>query len=393
MRRPTADNKRRPFMIIWETTQACDLACRHCRAEARPDPHPDALTFAEGQRLLEQAMSFGKPSPIFIFTGGDPFKRRDIFDLVGHAAQIGLVAAVSPSGTPLLNRENLARLKEKGARAISLSIDASTAERHDDFRQVPGSFALTVNGWNVAREIGLKLQVNTTVTRYNLADLPQLFKLVQELGAMTWSLFFLVPTGRGLQDDEISPAEYEAVMHFLYDVSKYISAKTTEGHHYKRVVLQRTILDERGLPLEDYIALHPVYYELKGELDRIVAEKGLTPRPAIKRTPMHINAGNGFVFISHLGQVFPSGFMPLSAGNVRERSLVDIYRDAPLFRALRDRDQLGGRCGLCEFSGVCGGSRSRAYAMTGDPLAEEPFCTYEPGTFPFQEELAERLGD
>ncbi|MDX1524571.1 MAG: SPASM domain-containing protein, partial [Anaerolineae bacterium] len=315
----------------------------------------------------------------------------DIFDLVSYAAEIGLVAAVSPSGTPLLNRENLLKLKESGTKAISLSIDASTPERHDDFRQVLGSFALTVNGWQIAREIGLKLQVNTTVTRYNLTDLPQLFKLVQELGSMTWSLFFLVPTGRGLQKDEISPAEYEAVMHFLYDVSKYISAKTTEGHHYKRVVVQRSILEEKGLPLEAYMDLHPVYYQLKAELDQIVAEKGLEPRPTIKRTPMHINAGNGFVFISHLGDVFPSGFMPVKAGNVKEQSLVDIYRNAPLFQSLRDPSQLEGRCGLCEFSGVCGGSRSRAYAMTGDPMAEEPFCTYEPGSFPFQEELAERL--
>ncbi|RME44875.1 MAG: radical SAM/SPASM domain-containing protein [Caldilineae bacterium] len=391
MRHPQANNNERPFMIIWETTQACDLACRHCRAEAQPEPHPDALTFEQGKRLLEQAASFGKPSPIFIFTGGDPFKRADIFDLVRHARDVGLMPAVSPSGTPLLTRDNLQKLKDAGAKAISLSIDASTPERHDDFRRVPGSFNLTVNGWKAARDIGLKLQVNTTVTRYNLTDLPQLFKLVQELGAMTWSLFFLVPTGRGQTEDEIAPTEYEAVMHFLYDVSKYISAKPTEGHHYKRVVLQRSILEEKGLPLEDYIALHPVYYQLKAELEQIVAEKGLQPRPTIKRTPMHINAGNGFVFISHLGDVFPSGFMPVRAGNVKEQSLVEIYRHAPLFRTLRDPSQLEGRCGLCEFSGVCGGSRSRAYAVTGDPMAEEPFCTYEPGTFPFQAELEAQL--
>jgi radical SAM protein len=391
IRQPSADRNERPFMIIWETTQACDLACRHCRAEAQPELDPNSLTFGEAKRLLDQAQSFGKPSPIFIFTGGDPFKRTDLFDLVSYASEIGLAAAVSPSGTPLLNRENLVKLKAAGAKAISLSIDASTAERHDDFRQVPGSFALTVNGWQIAREIGLKLQVNTTVTRYNLTDLAQLFRLVQTLGAMTWSLFFLVPTGRGLESDEIGPTEYEAVMHFLYDVSKYISAKPTEGHHYKRVVLQRSILEEKGLPLEEYIALHPIYYQLKAELAQIVAENELKPRPTIRRTPMHINAGNGFVFISHLGDVYPSGFMPVKAGNVREQSLVEVYRNASLFQALRDPSQLEGRCGFCEFSGVCGGSRSRAYAMTGNPMAEEPFCTYEPGTFPFQAELTERL--
>jgi radical SAM protein len=391
VRQPAIRNDERPFMIIWETTQACDLACRHCRAEAHPEPDPSSLDTAQAKELFEQAHAFGKPSPIFIFTGGDPFKRPDLFELVGYAAEIGLAVAVSPSGTPLLNRDNLLKLKTTGVKAISLSLDASTEAKHDAFRQVPGSFALTVNGWKIVREIGLKLQLNTTVTRYNLTDLPNLFKLVQTLGAMTWSLFFLVPVGRGLESDEITPAEFEAVMHFVYDVSKYISAKTTEGHHYKRVVLQRSILEAKGLPWRDYIELPPIYDQLKAELDRIVAEKGLEPRPAIKRTPMHINAGNGFVFISHRGDVFPSGFMPIRVGNVTEQSLVDIYRQAPLFKRLRDPAQLQGRCGLCEFSGICGGSRSRAYAVGGDPLGEEPFCTYEPGTFPFQAELAEQI--
>jgi radical SAM protein len=393
IRQPVYDLNERPFMIIWETTQACDLACRHCRAEAQPEHDPLNLSTQEAKTLLDQVESFGRPRPIFIFTGGDPFKRSDLFELVRYASQIGLPPAVSPSGTPLLTPDNLRALKEAGAKAISLSIDGSSAARHDDFRRVPGSFQLTTDGWRAARQMGLKLQINTTVTRYNLHDLPQLFKLVQELGAMTWSLFFLVPTGRGRQEDEISPAEYEAVMHFLYDVSKYISAKTTEGHHYKRVVLQRAILDEKGVALEDYLPVHPVYYELKAGLDQVVEQAGLQPRGnGIYRTPMHINAGNGFVFISRRGEVFPSGFLPVSAGNVRERSLVEIYRQAPLFRDLRDTSKYEGRCGLCEFVGVCGGSRSRAYAVTGDPLAEEPFCTYEPGTFPFQRELTERLG-
>ncbi len=387
IRQPTYDLNDRPFMIIWETTHACDLACRHCRAEAIPEHDPLSLTFEEAKRLLEQVESFGKPRPIFIFTGGDPFKREDLFDLMAYGNELGLAMAVSPSGTPLLNEANLRRVKENGGKAISLSIDGSTPERHDDFRQVSGSFALTTRGWQTARQIGLKLQLNTTVTRYNLEDLPEIFRLVLEYGAMTWSVFFLVPTGRGKAEDEISPAEYEAVMHFLYDCSKYISAKTTEGHHYKRVVLQRSILDERGLPVEDYFELHPIYFQLRQDLHNIVAEYELQPRETIFRTPMHINAGNGFVFVSRRGDVFPSGFMPVAVGNVRKKSLVEIYRQAPLFKDLRDPGKFEGRCGLCEFVRVCGGSRSRAYAMTGDPLAEEPFCTYEPGTFPFQAEL------
>jgi MoaA/NifB/PqqE/SkfB family radical SAM enzyme len=297
-------------MIIWETTQACDLACRHCRAQAQPNHDPLALSTEEAKRLLDQVESFGRPRPIFIFTGGDPFKRADLFELVSYAAQLGLPPAVSPSGTPLLTAENLHRLKEAGAKAISLSLDGSPPERHDDFRRVPGSFELTVNGWRAARAMGLKLQINTTVTRYNLHDLPNLFRLVQELGAMTWSAFFLVPTGRGLAEDEISPAEYEAVMHFLYDVSKYISAKTTEGHHYKRVVLQRAILEEKGLAFEDYFSLHPIYHELKAGLDQVVQQAGLQPRQTgLQRTPMHINAANGFVFISRAWRCLPQRFL------------------------------------------------------------------------------------
>jgi radical SAM protein len=393
IRQPAYDVNQRPFMVIWETTHACDLACRHCRAEAQPDHDPLALTTGEARQLLHQVESFGRPRPIFIFTGGDPFKRSDLFELVRYASQIGLPAAVSPSGTPLLTEDNLRRLKDAGARAISLSIDGSAPERHDDFRRVPGSFEWTTSGWRAARTMGIKTQINTTVTRYNIHDLPAIFRLVQQTGAMTWSLFFLVPTGRGRQEDEITPAEYEAVLHFLFDVSKYISAKPVEGHHYKRVVLQRAILEEKGLPPGDHFALPPVYHELRAGLQEVVQAAGLQPRAAgtVHRTPMHINAGNGFVFVSRRGDVFPSGFLPLSGGNVREQSLVDIYRDAPLFRSLRNLQEYRGRCGRCEFAGVCGGSRSRAYAVTGDALAEEPFCTYEPGSFPFQAELAERL--
>ncbi|MCB0167426.1 MAG: TIGR04053 family radical SAM/SPASM domain-containing protein [Anaerolineae bacterium] len=393
IRQPAYDLNERPFMIIWETTNACDLSCRHCRAQAIPEHDPLGLNTADAKRLLEQVETFGTPRPIFIFTGGDPFKRADLFELLAYGSELGLMMAVSPSGTPLLNEANLQKIKDCGAKAMSLSLDGSTPERHDDFRRVPGSFALTTRGWQLARQIGLKLQLNTTVTRYNLTDLPNIFRLVTEYGAMTWSLFFLVPTGRGRQEDEIAPAEYEAVMHFLYDCSKYISAKTTEGHHYKRVVLQRTILDEKGISVDAAFDLHPIYYELRQRLEQVVTEKGLIPREKIRRTPLHINAGNGFVFISRRGDVYPSGFMPIKVGNIKEKSLVEIYREAPLFNSLRSPEQFEGRCGLCEFVGVCGGSRSRAYAMTGDPLAEEPFCTYQPGSWPFKEELAEKLGE
>ncbi len=393
IRQPAYDVNDRPFMVIWETTNACDLACKHCRAEAIAQNDPLGLSTEEGKTLLDQIEQFGKPRPLVILTGGDPFKRADIFELVRYGTEIGLPIAVSPSGTPLLTKENLLKLKEAGAKAISLSIDGSTPEIHDAFRQVPGSFNLTVRGWQAAREIGLKLQLNTTVTRYNLNDLPNIFRLVQDIGVMTWSLFFLVPTGRGKAEDEISPAEYEDVMNWLYDASKLMSAKTTEGHHYKRVVLQRSLLDEMGLDPVEVMGLGDTYQRLLADFREIANfdNQELIEEDRMRRTPMHINAANGFVFISRRGEVFPSGFMPVSAGNVREASLVDVYREAPLFVRLRDMDQLEGKCGRCEFKHVCGGSRSRAYAVTGNAMAEEPFCSYQPGSFPYVRELAPHL--
>ena len=385
-------------MVIWETTQACDLACRHCRAQAQPEHNPNALSTQEGFGLLDQIASFGAPHPLVILTGGDPFKRDDIFELAHYGSDQGLPVALSPSGTPLLNPRNLARVKEAGCKVISLSLDGSTPEIHDTFRGVPGSFDWTVNGWKTAQSAGLKLQINTTVTRHNLFDLPKVFRLVRELGVMTWSLFFLVPTGRGRTEDEISPEDYEAVMNFLYDASKYVSLKTTEGHHYKRVVLQRSYLEMHGLPVQKYFSLNDTYARLSEALRAETAgvpvthpmeHPGQMPGGRMRRAPLHVNAGDGFVFISLLGEVFPSGYLPVSAGNVRSSHLKEIYQDSPLFQSLRNKKALKGRCGACEFNSVCGGSRSRAYAMTGDILAEEPFCAYQPGSFPFAAELEE----
>jgi radical SAM protein len=393
IRQPKYDLKQRPFMVIWETTQACDLACKHCRAESQKDHNPFALSFHEGKDLVDQVLAFGEPRPLFIMTGGDPFKREDIFDLASYASEKGLPVALSPSGTPLLNVENLQRLKDAGCKVISLSLDGSNSDIHDSFRGVPGSFDWTVNGWNIAQSLGLKIQVNTTVTRYNLMDLPDIFALVREIGVMTWSVFFLVPTGRGLTTDEITPQDYEAVMNFLYDASKYIGIKTTEGHHYKRVVLQRAYLEANGLSVKQYLDLNGTYDALMEGLHRVAPTPPTHHNPdCIRRTPLHVNAGDGFVFISLLGEVFPSGYLPVSAGNVRTTPLSEIYQLSPLFQSLRNKKSLKGRCGKCEFNPVCGGSRSRAYAMTGDALAEEPYCSYQPGTFPFSHVIPEISG-
>lgn len=385
VRVPRHDVADRPFLVIWEATQACPLACKHCRAEARPARDPGELSTAEAAGLMRQVADFGHPAPLFIITGGDPFQRPDLFDLVRAGTAAGLRVAVSPSGTPTLTEANLRCLHGAGAVALSLSLDGSTAAIHDGFRGVDGVYEWTLRAWRAARDIGLKVQVNTTVTHQNLTDLPNIVRLVRTYGAMTWSAFLLVPTGRGRQLGELSAAEVEDVLNFVYDAGAVIPAKTTEGHHFRRVVIQRRILAEHGVDHAAVLGLGTLYERLARGLD----EPG-TARHA-RRPPMDVNAGRGFVFVSHTGTVHPSGFLPVGAGSVRERPLSEIYRTSDLFTGLRDSRRLRGRCGECEFAPVCGGSRSRAYAVTGDPWAEEPWCGYRPGSFPYQHDVQRYL--
>ncbi|MDI3417003.1 TIGR04053 family radical SAM/SPASM domain-containing protein [Streptomyces luteolus] len=385
VRRPRHAVGERPFLVIWESTRACPLACLHCRAEAQPRRHPDELNGAEARRLMDQIAAFGTPHPLFVITGGDPFQRPDLDDLIAYGTALGLRVAVSPSGTPTLTRDSLARVRDAGAVALSLSLDGSTAERHDAFRGVPGVYDLTLNAWRAARELGLKVQINTTVTRHSLHDLADLAAVVRREGAMLWSGFVLVPTGRGGQLRSLSATEVEDALHFLYDTGAVLATKTTEGHHFRRIVLQRTVLERHG----ERPATGPLYAALRGR----AAELGLFDgaRRAVRRPPLDVSSGRGFVFVSHTGDVHPSGFLPLSAGNVRNHSLPDIYRTSALFTTLRDPSLLEGRCGACEFRTVCGGSRSRAYGLTGRVLAPDPWCAYEPGSFPYGEELKHLL--
>ena len=387
VRAPHYDLGLRPFLVIWECTRACPLACKHCRAEAQQARLPGELSTAEAADLARQVAEFGQPRPLFIITGGDPFCREDLAEIIRSAVAAGLPVAVSPSGTPSLTAGNLARIRDAGARAISLSLDGATAAVHDGFRGVPGVYDWTLAGWQSARELGLRVQVNTTVTAHNLASLPDIVRLVAERGAMTWSASLLVPTGRGRNLDALTPAQVEDVLNFVYDAGDYIGAKTTEGHHFKRVAIQREILAERGEDHVGALGLGPLYAELRAGLAPLEAA-GLRRR---RRPPMDVNAGRGFVFVSALGLVHPSGFLPVSAGDIRSRPLAEIYRDAALMRGMRDSGRLRGRCGRCEFRTVCGGSRSRAYAMTGDWFAEEPWCSYQPGSFPYHAEVDERI--
>ena len=348
-----------PFTVIWEVTRACDLRCVHCRADAQAWRHPLELTTAEGYRLLEQVRDLG--SPVFVITGGDPLKRDDLYDLIAYGVRLGLSVAVTPSATPLLTGDAIRRLHDLGMRRLALSLDGPGADTHDAFRRQAGSYDTTLAGIRHAVACGLPVQVNTTVTRRNRASLPALADLVGDLGAIMWSAFFLVTVGRAQQADQLTAAEYEEVFDFLYRTSQQgrYAVRTAAAPHYRRFVLQQQVAARRTGHAT------PAHWVagMVGDMPR--ARRGVTD-------------GSGLVFISHTGNVAPSGFLPLSAGNVRETPLAEIYRAAPLFQRLRDDAQLLGKCGVCEFRKVCTGSRARAYAVTGDPMASEPLCAYEP---------------
>jgi radical SAM protein len=362
------DFERSPFIVIWEVTRACALACVHCRAEAIPRRNAGELTFTEGYGLIRDIAGFGEPPPFLVFTGGDPLWRRDIYDLVTCAAARGLRPSLTPSGTAALTPEKLQRLKQSGVARLAVSLDGSRAEIHDAFRGVRGSFDWTMRIARCSREIGLPLQINTTVSSRNLHDLALMASLMADVTPVLWSLFFLVPTGRARVADQISPIDAERVLNDLYDLSAVapFGIKTTEAPHYRRVALERQQGIRRDGRIDARQAGHPP----------AVTNVRCTDR--LGRAPRGVNDGNGFVFIDHVGSIYPSGFLPLSAGNVRSESLVEVYRTHPLFVALRDPDRLTGRCGTCAYRDLCGGSRARAYAAFEDPLAEDPLCMYEP---------------
>jgi radical SAM protein len=348
-----------PMLVIWEVTQACDLACVHCRASAQSERHSKELTTEQGYRLLDEIRSFGEP--LMVFTGGDPLKRPDLYDLARYAVKIGLRTNVTPSATPLLTAEAIEKFKDAGVSRMAISLDGPDAESHDHFRGVPGTFDRAMFALRHARDIGLDTQLQTTVTKRNLPRLAEFSEIASEVRTKMWSLFFLIVTGRALEDDDLTAEGYEKVFEFMYELSKTApyGIKTTEAMHYRRYVAQR-IKAEHGITQNDNA-------------------KGVAWRTA------GVSDGKGFVFVSHTGEIFPSGFLPVTGGNVLEDSLTDIYRNSELFKTLRDTSQRGGKCGLCEYQKVCGGSRSRAFAFTGDYLAEDPRCVYQP-------HLAEAVG-
>jgi AdoMet-dependent heme synthase len=385
------DFDKAPFLVIWETTQACDLACRHCRAEAVPDRHPDELTTAQAKDLLDEVRRFGPI--IFVFSGGDCMKRPDILELVEYGAGLGLRMAMTPAATPLVTPAALRDLKKAGIARLGISLDGSCPAIHDDFRRVPGSFDWAVGILEAAREIGLSTQVNTVVSRHNLDDFDALCQLMGPLGIVFWEVFFLVPTGRARPEDVAGADEFEAVFHKLHDLAETapFDIRATAAPHFNRVGIQRRVARRRAeAAAQSAAAAWAGAASPAAAIAAAVSPAGAGAGPMADDRPVRarhdgigrargVIEGDGFMFISHTGEVFPSGFLPASAGNIAFQSPVEIYRNAPLFRQLRDRSLLKGKCGICDFRQVCGGSRARAYAVTGDWLAAEPFCAYEAG--------------
>jgi AdoMet-dependent heme synthase len=348
------DFDRAPFVIAWELTRACAYACAHCRADAQPRRDPNELDTDEAHALIERLARFGS-HPILVLTGGDPLMRRDLFDLARHATDSGLRVSLTPTATALPTRKRMREAREAGIRRVAFSVDAASPDAHDRFRGFEGSFARTLAAIANARAEGMAIQINTTVCGENAGELPWLVELLEQWGAVQWSLFFLVPVGRGVRLAMLAPSSHEAVLEWLCDISRLVpfDIKATASPQYRRIVHRRSF------------GVSGAGYRFADGLNRPPSGKG-------------VNDGRGFMFISHTGEVMPSGFLPVSAGNVRESDPVDLYRDSALFRALRDSDALQGKCGLCEFRSVCGGSRARAYAVSGDPLASDPSCPYIP---------------
>lgn len=361
--RPNLDFDQAPFIVIWETTQACDLACKHCRASAQPLRDPRELSTSEALQLLDDVRRFGRV--VFVFSGGDAFKRPDIIELVRHGAEIGLRMAITPATTPLASRERLQELKDAGLTRLAVSLDGSTAAIHDEFRRVQGSYDHGIRILRQSQEIGLSTQVNTVVRKANIDDMPAMCELMTELGIVFWEVFFLVPMGRAKKDDVASAEEFERVFNQLYDLSRTapFDLKATAAPQYSRVVMQRKRAEARQ--------------GMDTDLDVLTSGMHYSQQDGIGRA-RNVNDGDGFLFISHTGDIYPSGFLPISAGNVRTDDIGEVYRNSELFRTLRDRSQLKGKCGFCSYRSFCGGSRARAYAVTGDFLAEEPFCAHEP---------------
>lgn len=353
-----ADFAHSPLMFYYEVTQACDLVCKHCRASSQPAAHPEQLTTEQAKALVDQLIVFPRP-PVLVMTGGDPLKRPDLFDLIRYATARKLQVALTPSATALATLSAMRAAQRAGVRCLGISLDGRDAATHDAFRGWQGSFDRTLKMLDHARELGLGVQVNTTITRRNVDQIDDMAELLATRGIVMWSVFFLVPVGRGVEEERITPEEYELAFERLWRQSQCqsYSVKTTEAPHYRRYVLQR-----------------------QGHAAPQLDERNHNTRRG--RAPLGAGDGKGIMFVGHTGEIYPAGFLPLCCGRFPQDSVVDVYQHHPTFRALRNPDGFHGKCGVCEYRRVCGGSRSRAFAVTGDPLASEPDCLYVPDKSP-----------
>jgi radical SAM protein len=343
-----------PLMLYYEVTQACDLVCRHCRASAQPCAPPGELTTEQSKQLIDQAAAFPKP-PVMVFTGGDPLKRPDLFELIRYARSAGMQVALTPSATPLATFEMFRKAKDAGVNRLGISLDGANADTHDAFRGWRGSFEQTMQMLDDARQIDLPVQINTSITRRNFHQIDDIAELLAARGIAMWSVFFPVPVGRGISEERISAQDYEVVFEKLFQQSQRqpFGIKTTEAPHYRRFVMRRNVD-----PLAELINSRH-------------AARGRT-----YRAPLGVRDGRGIMFVSHTGEIYPAGFLPLVCGRFPEDSIIDVYQNNPTFVAMRDGTRLKGKCGTCDYNDICGGSRSRAFAVTGDPLAAEPDCVY-----------------
>ncbi|MCE4607189.1 MAG: TIGR04053 family radical SAM/SPASM domain-containing protein [Desulfurococcales archaeon] len=376
--------KEKPLLVFWETTKACKLSCKHCRAEAIKNPLPGELDADEAFQLIDMIAKFGQPYPILVLTGGDPLMRKDIKEIVEYAVDRKIKTALSPAVTELLE-QNIKWITESGVNAVSISIDSASPHIHDEIRGVPGVWEKSIK---VTRELvvkGVNVQINSVVMNSTKEGLADLFALVKKLGISVWEVFYLVPTGRASFEEMLTPREWEDVSHFLYEASKYgVIIRTTEGPMYRRVAWIRSKLEEYGYNPDEILGMGRLYGRLVTRLRSILGKASI--KPIVPR--MFTRDGVGIVFVSYDGNVYPSGFLKLSAGNVRFRSLTDIYRHSRVFQLLRE-GMFKGRCGECEFKNICGGSRARAFSVHGDPFESDPACDYRPGEY---SELISKLG-
>jgi AdoMet-dependent heme synthase len=347
------DYSKNPMNVYWEMTQSCALACRHCRAEAISTPHPMELNFAESVEFLRQIPNFGAPLPQLILTGGDPLARADLYELIDEARRLGIPVSITPAATPALTRDVLVRLKDHGVEGLGLSLDGSTAEKHDSIRGVPGTFDLTMKAMGWAQELKMPVQVNTLAAAETAGDAPGIYEVLKPFGIARWSLFFLISVGRGKVLQPLSPEEGEQLMNWIHETSlnAAFTVSTTEAPSFRRVALEKM--------------------RVAGMTGEQIKKSGATRSYGIRD-------GHGIMFVSNTGDICPAGFLPLPVGNVRKDQIVEMYRDSPLFRQLHDPSQFEDRCGVCDYRTLCGGSRSRAYAATGNPLASDPICLFDP---------------